>query len=647
MQKQLGLMRTETPTKSEINASLQRESDLAIIICRSKAMVSRSNVPDRLQEWLAAASCSNDDFDIIGEPASKKFTLQFKSASGYASREVSQCLPQPTNGPNRRRRFSGWDAFSQAVEVHASVDKSLYQVKFELLLKQLRRTTNGLHPIAELFADEARGEIAHRWKQLLRVIPNAGADHKVEWALANLREFGMDKNLIAENIQQHPANPQLTEWSLQSFLPAAVWITAIFGSADMYDMERDLPHVVGNALKSLVELESDDFTRFDAAHRALCKRGRDLVNRFVLTRLIDREFRVFPTFDSSVSLKDPVRFIQLSSDIRATRRIGRGPGDAASLVRAPRSTRPLGVKNADSREIAAACARELAKALLRRVDPMQRGFTPTLNLAHGAHEPSDARVAEFAPELQTRARARLERELPSWARLSSAPHRTYLGRELGPGIARQLREDLIADTCVSSQGTEEVEPCRLIQSSGRPGSTVTVPRSIDLLNLTSDSDIDVLINQIVFEEPLISEGKKETLRKMLYKLLDKIENKEQQRFYLFKILRAHILPLTNCAFNKSGSKFITGSYDRTCRVWDTLSGDELLTLDGHKNVVYAIAFNNPFGDKIVTGPLFSLCRATANVVPFLVMLFSLRGGTMMSPILSHVLLSVLQDCAEQ
>ena len=40
-------------------------------------------------------------------------------------------------------------------------------------------------------------------------------------------------------------------------------------------------------------------------------------------------------------------------------------------------------------------------------------------------------------------------------------------------------------------------------------------------------------------------------------------------FYLFKILRAHILPLTNCAFNKSGDKFITGSYDRTCKIWNT------------------------------------------------------------------------------
>ena len=56
-----------------------------------------------------------------------------------------------------------------------------------------------------------------------------------------------------------------------------------------------------------------------------------------------------------------------------------------------------------------------------------------------------------------------------------------------------------------------------------------------------------------------------------------------------------MLPLTNCAFNKGGDKFITGSYDRTCKVWDTASGEELHTLDGHRNVVYAISFNNPYG----------------------------------------------------
>ncbi len=74
------------------------------------------------------------------------------------------------------------------------------------------------------------------------------------------------------------------------------------------------------------------------------------------------------------------------------------------------------------------------------------------------------------------------------------------------------------------------------------------------------------------------------------------------------MLRAHILPLTNVAFNKSGSSFITGSYDRTCKVWDTASGEELHTLEGHRNVVYAIAFNNPYG--------FVLYFYTATVILF-------------------------------
>ncbi|KAJ0392751.1 hypothetical protein P43SY_009650 [Pythium insidiosum] len=133
-------------------------------------------------------------------------------------------------------------------------------------------------------------------------------------------------------------------------------------------------------------------------------------------------------------------------------------------------------------------------------------------------------------------------------------------------------------------------------------------KEIDLLHLTAESDVEVLVNQIVFEEPLISESRKPQLRRLIYKLIEKLEVNDSSDFYLFKILRAHILPLTNCAFNKSGDKFITGSYDRTCKVWDTQTGDELLTLEGHKNVVYAIAFNNPYGDKIITGSFDKTCK---------------------------------------
>jgi dynein assembly factor with WDR repeat domains 1 len=114
-------------------------------------------------------------------------------------------------------------------------------------------------------------------------------------------------------------------------------------------------------------------------------------------------------------------------------------------------------------------------------------------------------------------------------------------------------------------------------------------------NISNRTDIDVVVNQICFEEPLISENKKPHLKKLIFskfyfnlsfllsyfhellELIEKIESNDTSNFFLFKILRAHILPLTNCAFNKSGDKFITGSYDRTCKIWDTLSGEGTLS----------------------------------------------------------------------
>jgi dynein assembly factor with WDR repeat domains 1 len=83
--------------------------------------------------------------------------------------------------------------------------------------------------------------------------------------------------------------------------------------------------------------------------------------------------------------------------------------------------------------------------------------------------------------------------------------------------------------------------------------------------------------------------------------MEKLSENREQKFSLFKVLKAHVLPLTNCCFNKNGDKFLTGSYDRTCKVWDTMTGKEQVSLEDHKNVVYTMAFNVPYGDRIVTG----------------------------------------------
>ncbi len=96
---------------------------------------------------------------------------------------------------------------------------------------------------------------------------------------------------------------------------------------------------------------------------------------------------------------------------------------------------------------------------------------------------------------------------------------------------------------------------------------ITKTKEIDLLDLTPETDVEKVVSQILANEPLIGESRKIKLQKLVLKLIEKLEIDETNEFYLFKILRAHILPLTNCAFNKSGDRFITGSYDRTCKVY--------------------------------------------------------------------------------
>ena len=48
-------------------------------------------------------------------------------------------------------------------------------------------------------------------------------------------------------------------------------------------------------------------------------------------------------------------------------------------------------------------------------------------------------------------------------------------------------------------------------------------KSIDLLNLTPQTNIEVLANQILFEEPAISQNRKPQLKKLIQKLIEKLQ----------------------------------------------------------------------------------------------------------------------------
>lgn len=115
------------------------------------------------------------------------------------------------------------------------------------------------------------------------------------------------------------------------------------------------------------------------------------------------------------------------------------------------------------------------------------------------------------------------------------------------------------------------------------------------------TDSGCLAKKVVKNEPLVRKKRTAQIEELIEKLKYKASVPDKKQFTEVKMIKAHDLPLTNLSFNKTGSHFITGSYDRTCKIWDAATGEEVRTLDGHTNVVYTVAFNLPVSDRVATG----------------------------------------------
>jgi len=66
-----------------------------------------------------------------------------------------------------------------------------------------------------------------------------------------------------------------------------------------------------------------------------------------------------------------------------------------------------------------------------------------------------------------------------------------------------------------------------------------------------------------------------------------------------KTLRGHLDGVTSVAFSPDGQRIVTGSWDKTAKVWEVASGRELFTLKGN-DAIWSVAFSRD-GQRIVTG----------------------------------------------
>jgi hypothetical protein len=64
-------------------------------------------------------------------------------------------------------------------------------------------------------------------------------------------------------------------------------------------------------------------------------------------------------------------------------------------------------------------------------------------------------------------------------------------------------------------------------------------------------------------------------------------------------MNGHTAPVTSVAYSPDGQRIITGSSDKTAKLWDATSGQSVLTFNAHAERVSSVAFS-PDGRHIVT-----------------------------------------------
>ncbi|GMF65042.1 unnamed protein product [Phytophthora lilii] len=161
-----------------------------------------------------------------------------------------------------------------------------------------------------------------------------------------------------------------------------------------------------------------------------------------------------------------------------------------------------------------------------------------------------------------------------------------------------------------------------VHSNGEVGT-----KAIDLPHLSDESNIALVAQQLVDQEHLLTKATLPKLMELLHRLVDKhLKYSTIQQgctFRLHSVLRPHQLPMTNMACSKSAKVVATSSYDKTIRLMRPFEApklsipasfqtkhceQEVATLTGHEGVVFSLAFNAPHATRLISGSYDKTCR---------------------------------------
>ncbi|OWZ11226.1 WD domain-containing hypothetical protein [Phytophthora megakarya] len=152
-------------------------------------------------------------------------------------------------------------------------------------------------------------------------------------------------------------------------------------------------------------------------------------------------------------------------------------------------------------------------------------------------------------------------------------------------------------------------------------------KTIDLPRLSAESNIALAAQHLVDQERLLTKATIPKLKELLHRLVDKhlvhASHQQNSTFREHSVLRPHQLPMTNMAVSKSAKLVATSSYDKTIRLLQPFDKPtnvsltylnsrkhlkEATTLTGHEGVVFSLAFNTPHATRLLSGSFDKTCR---------------------------------------
>lgn len=111
------------------------------------------------------------------------------------------------------------------------------------------------------------------------------------------------------------------------------------------------------------------------------------------------------------------------------------------------------------------------------------------------------------------------------------------------------------------------------------------------------------------------------------------------------ILKGHASDVITAIYSPNGRHIVTGSYDTTAKLWDARTGRELVTFKGHIKPVWTVSMS-PDGKKIITGSLDGTARVWETATGHEIFVLKGHKGPLLSVAYSPDGRRILTGCAD-